>query len=276
MIEGTFGGKAQSAGAYVWVNNMFYAELSGYRAFDPNILRATGSDPTDGTPRFAGVAPYWRVAVEKTWNQSSLMFGTYGMYAEVQPTNAGIGLSNNLTSLAFGGATDKYTDVAVDAQYQWIGEFNAVTLRGYYIWEYQKLDATYFGGNALFNAGVLGGPLANRTNEELRSLNISASYIYDRHISLTAAYFNIQGTTDAAYNGFSTNGSPNSAGEMFDLAYIPYPYGGPDLWPWLNARMGILYTHFDQLDGGTNNVDNMPGYRARDADTVLLYSWIDF
>ncbi len=290
MLESTqFAGRAQSAGAYVWVNNMFYAELSAYRAFDPNLIKVAGGDPSDGTPRFDSVAPYWRLAIEKTWNEQSLEVGTYGMYANVQPTNAtvanatssftptGVGVSpgSNLSSLAFGSATDKYTDVAVDAQYQYIGPIHAVTVRTYYLWEHQQLDATYYVGNAFANAAV-GSNLANRPTEDLRSFNISASYIYDRHISLTGAYFNIQGNQDTAYYAFSPNGKPNTDGFTFDLSYIPYPYGGPDLWPWLNARIGVLYTHFDKLDGTTNNVDGNIGYRARDADQTFLYAWIDF
>ncbi len=280
MLEGGawggWGGKTMSAGGYVWVNNMFYAEFSAYRAFDPNLIKAAGGDPTDGTPRFDAVAPYWRFAIEKTWNEQSLEVGTYGMYAGVQPTNGtvfnavGASPGSNLTSLAFGGATNKYTDVAVDAQYQYIGSVHAVTVRGYYIWENQKLDATYTAAN---NQGY---NLANNYSEELRSFNLSASYIYDRHVSLTGAYFNIQGNQDTALYAFSANGKPNTDGFSFDLSYIPYPYGGPDLWPWLNARIGVLYTHFNKLDGTTSNVDNTAGYRAKDADQTFLYAWIDF
>ena len=274
MIEGTFGGRAASTGLYVWVNNMFYAEFSAYGAYDPNTLRVTGSDPADGTPRFANAAPYWRLAVEKTWDKQSLMFGTFGMYAEQQPTNATYGLPGQLTGLPFGGLTDKYTDVAVDAQYQYIGELHTFTARAYYLWENQKLDATFIGGNNL------GLNLANRSGEDLTSFVASGSYIYDRHVSASVAYTNLTGSVDCAYFGFSTTCKPDSESLMFDLAYIPYPYGGPDFWPWLNARIGILYTHWLKFDGSTSNVDeplNAPVLRnASDFDTVLAYAWIDF
>jgi hypothetical protein len=259
MVEGAFGQRAGGAGAYLWVNNMFYAELSAYKAFDRNALKATGSDPTDGTPTFKNLAPYWRVAVEKTWNENSLMFGTFGMAAEVQPT---VGGGNS--SLLYGAATDKYTDAGIDAQYQYIGPLHAFTTRAYYIWEHQKLDATYGGGDAA------------RLNQDLESWNVSASYIYDRHISLTGALFGIKGKPDATYyGGFSTTGRPDSNGYSVDLAYIPYPYGGPDLWPWLNARIGLLYTHWDKFDGASNNYAG-DGRNARDNDTTFLYAWIDF
>ncbi len=268
MIEGTFGGRAGSAGAYVWVNNMFYAELSAYRAFDARFLKATGSDPKDGTPQFDGLAPYWRLAFEKTWNENSLMFGTFGMFADVQPIVGGIS-----DSQLYPGRTDKYTDVGIDAQYQYIGPLHAFTARASYIWEHQKLDASYYGAIAA------GSNPPDRNNEDLRSLNVSASYIYDRHISFTADYFNIQGTTDSNYwasIGDSGTNSPNSDGYSFDLAYIPYPYGGPDLWPWLNARIGVLYTHYNKLDGNSGGVNSNPPRSAKDYDTTFLYTWIDF
>jgi hypothetical protein len=258
MIEGLFAQRAYGAGAYVWVNNMFYAELSAYRAFDWNMQQATGFNPTDGLPRIDGAAPYWRVAVEKTWNEQSLMLGTYGMAANLMPTSDGF--------LINPGHTDQFVDVALDAQYQYIGPVHAFTARAYYIFENQKLNATY---------GVGG---AEKPDQWLNSFNVSGSYIYDRHVSLTADYFNVQGSSDATYWGSalgSINSRPNTDGYSVDLAYVPYPYGGPDLWPWLNARIGVLYTHFNKLNGSSANFDGA-GTNARDADQVFLYSWIDF
>ncbi len=267
MIEGTFAQRAYGAGAYVWVNNMFYAELSGYRAQEWNMQQATGFNPTDGLPRIDGVAPYWRLAVEKIWNENSFEVGTYGMYAAQMPTTPGTGL------LTFPGYTDKFLDVAVDAQYQYIGPIHAFTARAYFIQEWQKLDATYFGSTVL-----TGAPGAEKPDQTLSSLNISASYIYDRHVSFTADYFDVRGSSDATYWNAVTgniNGRPDTNGVSFDLAYVPYPYGGPDLWPWLNARIGVLYTHFNKLNGSSSNWDGA-GTNAKDADQIFLYSWIDF
>ena len=267
MVEGQFGGRSYGAGAYLWVNNMFYGELSAYRAFDWNAQQITGNSPIDGQARIDGVAPYWRLAVEKTWNENSFEVGTYGMYAAQMPTTPGTGL------LTFPGYTDKFTDVAVDAQYQYIGPVHAFTARAYFIQEWQKLDATYFGSLAL-----TGAPGANKPDQTLSSLNISASYIYDRHISFTADYFDVRGSSDATYwNAVlgNINARPDTNGISFDLAYVPYPYGGPDLWPWLNARIGILYTHFNKFEGSATNYDGTLR-NASDNDQVFLYSWIDF
>ena len=238
---------------------MFYAELSAYRSYDANALKATGFSVTDGSPRIDGLAPYWRFAVEKTWNENSFMVGTYGMAADQIPTVGGTGFKLN-------GLTDKFVDTAIDAQYQYIGPVHAFTARASMIWETQKLDSTFAAGGA------------EKPDQWLNSFNISASYIYDRHISFTADYFDVRGSTDATFWGGalgSINGRPDTNGVSFDLAYIPYPYGGPDLWPWLNARVGILYTHFDKLYGSAGNFDGA-GTNAKDADQVFLYSWIDF
>ncbi len=267
MIEGTFAQRAYGAGTYVWVNNMFYAELSAYRAYDRNMQTATGFSWTDGQPRIDGAAPYWRLAVEKTWNENSLMFGTYGMAANQMPTIGGPGPGAGL--LLNPGHTDNYVDVAVDTQYQYIGPVHAFTARAYYIWETQKLNATYGVGQA------------EKPDQWLNSFNVSGSYIYDRHISFTADYFDVRGSRDATYwsnvTGDSLTGSrPDTNGVSFDLSYIPYPYGGPDLWPWLNARMGVLYTHFNRFEGSVSNYESTTGRSAKDNDQVFLYSWIDF
>ena len=64
------------------------------------------------------------------------------------------------------------------------------------------------------------------------------------------------GTADAGIYMNSDNGSPNSSFWNFDLAYLPYMNGGPAIWPWFNARIGIQYTHYDKFNGTWNDVDS--------------------
>ena len=120
---------------------------------------------------------------------------------------------------------------------------------------------------------VNSGLSADNLYDELNDFNISASYIYDRKISFTAGYFNTWGTTDMSLYGTS-NGSPDSRYYKFDLAYLPFMNGGPDLWPWFNARIGVLYTHYDKFDGTWSNVNT--GLKAGGNDTVFLYTWLMF
>ncbi|MFZ1107983.1 MAG: hypothetical protein WAN43_06525 [Rhodomicrobium sp.] len=260
MIEGQFAGRAYGAGFYTWINSMFYAEISGYRSQDASLTKLAGFSVTDGQARIDGIAPYWRLAIEKTWNEQSLMIGAYGMYADQIPTVPGTGFQLNP------GHTDKFNDVAADLQYQYIGPVHAVTVRVYNIYETQKLDATFPTGGS------------NKPDQWLNGFNASVSYIYDRHISFTPAYFNYTGSSDATYWGGalgSINMRPDTNGYTFDLAYVPFPYGGPDFWPWLNARIGVLYTHYDKYAGSSANWDGN-GRSARDNDTTFLYAWIDY
>ena len=266
MLEGTWAQRVGGAGAYVWINNMVYAEISAYGALDPRTLTALGVDPTDGTPRFAGSAPYWRLAVEKTWDKNSLMVGTFGMYADVLPT--GNNPNGNPAAISWPGVPDHFTDVGVDAQYQYIGDIHAVTVRASYIWEQEKLNAEFANG------------FSSNSVDYINSFHVSASYIYDRTISFTTGYFNIWGTTDALFWANSSSGSPNTSGWVFDLSYLPFSHGGPDLWPWFNGKIGITYTHYDKFDGARYNVDDqllgINGLKASSNDSVFLYTWIAF
>jgi hypothetical protein len=272
MLQGTFAGRVGGVGGYVWINNMIYAEFNAYQSFDPGTLTSLGLDPGDGSPRIDGAAPYWRVALEKTWDKNSFMVGTFGMFANLEPTvGGGVPMGD---ALAFPGITDPFTDVGVDTEYQYIGDVHAFTLRSSYIWERQKLN------------GEFGTAASSNLIDTLNSFNISASYIYNHTISLTGGYFNTWGTSDVLlYTGAGfTTGSPNSSGWIFDLAYLPFSYGGPRIWPWLNARIGITYTHYNRFDGSLNNVDNPPtippsppnGRTAQDNDTTFVYTWFVF
>jgi hypothetical protein len=108
----------------------------------------------------------------------------------------------------------------------------------------------------------------------LRSLNASVSYIYDHTWSLTAGRFSIGGTTDATLYGTFT-GSPNSAGWTTEIAYLPFSYGGPSFWPWLNMRIGLQYVLYTKFDGATTNI-NGAGRNAHNNNTIFAYAWIMF
>jgi len=263
MLEGAYWGPGQvlGAGGYVFINDMFYAEVSGYAPTSRSLQWAvTGGPPS--TP-LNGVAPYWRVAFEPVWGEHSLMVGAYGMSASVLPGDV------------TGFGTDQITDTAFDAQYQWIGDIHNVTLRANYIYENQNLNSSY------------AQQLSNNQNNYLRSLKLSGEYVYKNTIAATATYFSITGSPDALIFPSNFNLSPNSAGWIFDLSYLPFSRGGPSFWPWANARVGLSYTLYTKFDGGTNNIDPTatdvngntlcPGIYCRSAsnnNTLLAYAWL--
>ena len=51
----------------------------------PNRLLTDLAGGAAGVDKIGNMAPYWRLAYEKTWDKNSLMFGTFGMYANIQP-----------------------------------------------------------------------------------------------------------------------------------------------------------------------------------------------
>jgi hypothetical protein len=253
MIQGTWAGRVGGSGAYVWIDNLIYAEITAYGALDPRTLTTLGVNPGGG-PRFDGAAPYWRLAVEKTWDKNSLMLGTFGMFANVTPV--GGNPSGIPSALSFPGISDPFTDIGVDAQYQYIGDTHIFTARASYIWEREKLKGEFANG------------ASSNLVDNLNTFNASASYIYDRTISVTGGYFSTWGTPDPTFFAFSPNGSPNSKGLIADIAYLPFSKGGPDLWPWFNGRIGVNYTHYDEFDGVKPH--------ASQNDTLFLYTWFAF
>jgi len=251
-----FGQIVAGLGAYTWVNNEFYAFISAYKPLDKGALQFTGQDPNSAV-NFDGVAPYWRLAVEKTWDVYSLMLGTYGMKVDIipdttQPTQ-----------------TDKFTDVGFDTQFQYISDRDFVTLRASYTYEWQKLDAS-------FGAAT---PAVSNLKNYLSELVLSATYAYDAKYAVTASYFDTQGGPDATFYSNSPTSKPNTSGEIIDFSYYPWSRGGPSIWPWLNTRLGVSFTHFDKINGTANNTDTTlaPIVRnARDDNTTYLYSLTAF
>ena len=85
-----------------------------------------------------------------------------------------------------------------------------------------------------------------------------------------------------AFYASSPNSKPNTSGEIIDFSYYPWSRGGPAIWPWLNTRLGVSFTHFDKINGAANNYDThlpMPletPRNARDDNTTYLYALTAF
>jgi hypothetical protein len=92
---------------------------------------------------------------------------------------------------------------------------------------------------------------SSNLHNRLESFKASVGYVYDHTYSLTAAYFDVRGSADAGLFTNSLTGSPDGQGLIFDAAYLPFSKDGPAVWPWLNARIGVSYTHYLKLFGGS-------------------------
>ena len=270
FIDGALAAHSMGVGGYVWINNLVYLELSGYRTLNPKTQAALGADPFAGPGLTNGIAPYWRVAAEPHWGNHWLEFGAFGMSTGVHPfvgpltgtPDPNTGFYNFDTT----PQTDRFTDVGFDAQYQYQGSNYWVTLRGTYIHENQTLDATFA------NSGS-----TNPTNtlDTFRAL-ASLAYGNDNRVVLTGQYFNTKGSSDSLlYSGlvsqFDPNPNatpqtdPNSNGYIFEIAYIPFSMSQAPGWPWANMRVGLQYTYYNKFDGDT--------VFAHDNNTLFGYVW---
>ena len=260
LIDGTYAARVGGVGGYVFINNLVYLELTGYRTLDWNSLHKLGVDPAGAAP-FQNVAPYWRVAIEPHWGNHWLEFGAFGMSASVHPFTGATDVNGFTINQTF-PQTDRFTDVAFDSQYQYQGPNYWITLRGTYIHENQKLDAS-------FNNGLSSNP----TNT-LNTLRAYGSFAYgnDNRIVLSGQYFDTRGSSDptlyAALNSCQppdTTCNPNSNGYIAEIAYIPFSSSSAPVWPWANVRVALQYTYYNKFDGTTLNAHNN--------NTLFLHAW---
>ncbi len=243
LIDGALGQQVLGLGAYTLFDHLLYAEFTAYRSALQGGAMPLDSEASNAT---SGVIPYWRVALEHETPSTSLMLGTYGFVAHIFPT----GVS---------GATNNYTDVAVDAEIEqragtstWIG-------RGSYIHEKEDL-----------NASLLSEEAAN-AHQTVWTARASVAYLPDLRYAFTLGYFQTSGTNDrvlyapAPVTG-SSNGSPNTSGVVGEFNFNA----------WQNTRFGLQYTAYNHFNGSSTGYDVPRGRNASDNNTLYLYTWLAF
>jgi len=260
QIDGGLGQQVAGVGGYLWWKKMVYGELSFYRTADGafSILRAGQDIHTDG-----GVAavqnwnnPYWRVAVSHDWGANSVMIGTYGMIVNRYPSNFD-------TSTA----TDRYRDIAVDAQYQYITDPHTFTAQATYINERQSYNASYAAVQDT-GEGIGAGPTPENPTDTLKTFKLKGTYYYDRKYGGTLAYFSTTGSADGGLYGTDADGNartPNSNGYIVELDYLPIQ----------NVRLMFQYTGYNKFNGAKTNYDGN-GRNASDNNTAFFNVWVAF
>jgi hypothetical protein len=131
-LESGYGQIVGGAGAYVFWNDMLYADFTAYKGLSVSELYAFNEPSPPTTDAITNVAPYWRLALEPHWGSHYLMVGTFGMYGQVAPGRQ------------YGIGTDNYLDVGFDSQYQYDGDQYSLTVKLTDIVEWQKLNGQYF------------------------------------------------------------------------------------------------------------------------------------
>ena len=251
LVEGLLAQQVLGLNPYIYWNRLVYAEVGGYRTLSPWSLSALGIPPP-GTSSIDGLAPSWRLAAEPAWGNNTWEVGTFGLAASLVPQRIS------------GAGSDHVTDVGFDTQYEFLGARDSFSLQARYILEYQDLSASQ----------TLG--LSTNSFNNLHSFHIKGTYYYKQMIGLSAGYFNLQASSNSLLFGdVSANNSPNSAGWTFELDYIPFNYGGPAFWPWLNMKLGLQYIRYSKFDGASTNYDGA-GTNASANNTLFAFAWFAF
>ncbi len=243
LIDGTLGQEVAGLGGYAMWDNRVYTELTLYRSAFQG-----GPFPVDGTASDAihGVAPYWRVALTHNITGGQLMVGGYGMFAQLVPAG-------------FQGATDHFTDAAVDAQLDKTMSGGAsFVAHGTWIFEHRHMPASVAAGDA------------TNLNSNLSTARVDATYYWASGLGLTGGLFTTTGDSDPLLYGAgavtgSANGSPNSTGYIAQISFMP----------WLNTRLGLQYVGYTKFNGASTNYDGA-GRNASDNNTLYIMTWLLF
>ncbi|WP_426421295.1 hypothetical protein [Bradyrhizobium genosp. A] len=230
LVDGGLGQRVAGVGVYSLWNDFLYLEGDVYRGLNAPTLRALGQVPDDGD-QTASFLPYARVAMLKDWGDKRhhLEIGAYALSANVIP-----GGDQTL------GFAVRKSDVAVDATYQFISDPAKVTS------DRLSAHATYIHETArLASEGLEAtGALADHWLDTMR---FDVSYSFAATVTPSVQYFRTVGTADPNYWA-TANGSPNSDGMIFEVAYAPW--GKPDS-PFqnMNVRLAVQYVNYFSFDG---------------------------
>ena len=162
------------------------------------------------------------------------------------------------------GAADRYTDLGLDASYEWVrANGDVFTLNARYLHERQGLDASY----------ALG--LAQNRSGSLSDIRAEASYYWRDKIGGTVQAFNTTGSSDNLLFADNRTFKPDSTGVMFQIDGTPWGAGGSPLGPRFNMRVGVQYTLFTRFNGARDNFDGA-GANASDNNTLRVFTWFAY
>jgi hypothetical protein len=253
LLNGALAQTTLGATAYAWINNALFVEAGGYGSPGATTLTRLGADPT-APGDIDGLAPYARIAYQRTVNGGALEVGAFGLGANIHP-----GLDRTT------GLTDHYTDLGLDASYEKaLADTDVVTFNARYLHEQQALRATC----AL--ADAVGGCV----NNQLTDLRADASYYWRDRIGGTLAVFDTTGGANPVIYAANRTFAPNSTGVTFQLDGTPFG-GEPQPARRANVRVGVQYTLFTRFNGAGANFDGART-NASDNNTLRIFTWFAF
>ena len=243
VINGALGQDVAGVGAYSMFASHLYTDVTLYRS-----EHAGGPSPVTGTGypyNISAVAPYWRAAWQQSVGDNYFMVGSYGIVLDSHPS-------------AISGPEDHYVDPSFDFQYEHPFGANLLDAHGTYIHESSDLAGAVAAGTASFN------------NNHLNTWKLDSTYHWASKFAATGALFGTTGNADpllyapAPVTG-SNNGSPNTAGYIFQGSY----------WPVQNIDLSVEYTGYYKFNGASTNYDGA-NRNASDNNTVYVALWVNF
>jgi hypothetical protein len=252
IISGALAQSVLGVSAYGWWNSDFYTEVALYWTPGNGFLRAMGVNADDGAGVLANPAPYLRAGYEFRGREQNYHLGLFAFFPNLYPGG------DQST-----GSSDHYTDLGVDATYQFTGlgedifQINAV-----YAHENQKLSAS----------SILGASLPS---DSLNDFRADVSYYWHNLIGGTVGFFDTWGTTDPILYAANSTFKPDSRGFMLQLDATPFGTDPSALGFRFNVRVGVQYRIFTEFDGASSNYDGL-GHNASDNNTLRLFLWFAF
>ena len=226
--NGTLGSRVLGVGLYALWEDLLYTELTAYRGVGRDVMNATGIVPVAGAPGVDGFIPYWRIAVQKNLTRHFFQIGTYGMIANIFPGGSHAA-----------GTSDNYTDLAVDANYQFVINPKSV------VSDLLSAHATLI--HETQTLGASSRLMGTNGSDSLDTARADVSYSIGATVTPSIQVFHISGSMDPVQ--FTTpNGRPNSSGAMAEIAYVPW--GKPDSpVQFMNLRFAASYVAYTQFNG---------------------------
>ena len=147
--------------------------------------------------------------------------------------------------LPTGAGVNSFADLGLDASYQF--QFDPSKVTGDMISAHATLIREH--GDLAASQALLG----SLANHELTTIRADVSYSFAATLTPSAQLFRTSGTTDPAYWGTPT-GSPNSAGAIAEIAYVPFGKPNSPFQAW-NVRFALQYVDYFQFNGDVNKAN---------------------
>ncbi|HEX7760814.1 MAG TPA: hypothetical protein VF459_15010 [Caulobacteraceae bacterium] len=251
LLSGALAQEVLGLTGYVWINSQVYLEGGAYGSPGARTLGRLGADPFSPGD-IDGLAPYGRVAWQKTIGAGTFEVGLFGLRAGIFP-----GRDRSA------GASDRYRDLGLDASYQApLANGDTLAINARYIDEQQTLDAST----------VLG--LAARRRNDLHDLRADVSYYWRNKLGLTVQAFDTTGSADELLYADNRTFRPDSSGVMVQIDGTPFG-NQPQPRRRVNLRVGVQFIAYSRFNGAATNFDGT-GRNASDQNTVRVFTWFAF